>query len=231
MSHPEFDQYIMATKPPAHKSVEGVLVSCDPDRKNYGSDLEWLCAGLKNTLFVSSGGYDLIPLTLYDLQNGFLFRLMDAWQDKQLRQGYLPTLPKEYANIYDIVSGWIIRPTGIVHRLTHSSHVDTLCYLRSDFEVLNDSELQTELVYANVHPRFQRRGHTTVGLSMLIEGLKLEIPRYGFKLKRILTEVSDNNIGSIKVLGKNGFRRDHSRVVTNSPIAMGGNSIPVSLEL
>lgn len=230
MSRLEVEQLFQHDAPPIIGAVESFSISSDPERAPFNSDLAWMCAGLKNTLFNSSEGLDLIPLSKADLENGFPHRLMDAWSNKQLRKGYLPQLPDKYLPITNILKAWIDEPIGVTYRVTHSSHVDTLGFIQAEFNSPRDNDLYIDINYGNVHPARLRKGLITNALGVLIKGLQDEIPRYGFNLRKIVTNVSNRNMGSIKILRRNGFKPDYTRPITNAPIVMGGYSIPVSIE-
>lgn len=226
----EFQQHLREGKTPVLGEVSGLTIKSDPDRKLYSTDLEWLVAGLRNTIFASDNGIDLVPLSIEDIRNGLPFRFIDAWSDNSLREGYLPTTPTSYLAISEKLKNWTVQKNRVTYRTMLTNHVDTICFLNTEFDTLEDNRLQAHISYGNVHREMLGQGITSSSLRVLISGIKNEIPRYGFQLKRIVTEVSDKNTASIKVLTNNGFKRDYSREITNSPIQMGGMSIPVSLE-
>lgn len=230
MSRYEYDQILNSAKPIEVGLVEGITVKSDPERTLFGTELEWFCAGLKNTLFNSSDGYNLIPLTEYDIANGLPFRLMDAWSNKNLRKGYLPILPTTYVPITEILMSWAKERTGVTYRIMHNNHVDTLGFIQSEFTSQSPGEMEADINYGNIHRKFLNKGVISTSLGTLITGLQSESSRYGFRLKRIATRVSDRNIGSMKVLARNGFHRDASRQVLPAPVVMGGKSIPVTLD-
>ena len=230
VSRIEFEQLLKSGRKPNIGLVEAIPLNVYPHRADFSPNLQELVAVLKNTAFISRKGYDLIPLTGKDVFP-FSLRLYDAWQKEFLRSGYLQSLPRDFLPILDIAKNWKKNPESITYRLTHSTQVNTICYLHVLFNQLKDQGITAWISYGNIQPNSIRMHHMTNGLALLIHGLHREVWNCGYRLSSFMTTVSNRNTGSVRVLANNGFQIDPTRKITPSPIALGGQSYPVRLDL
>jgi RimJ/RimL family protein N-acetyltransferase len=212
------------------KPVDLMLKDTPPNRDKYPDDLSWMCACLKDTIFISPTQKHLIPISQYDIDGGLTRRLYHAWNDPVLREGYLPTLPKEYSDIAALVKSWSEAPHKVVYYFPEDHLSNPICFIHTHYTE-DENQLKIWVSGGNIRTDLQRKGHMTQAAKLLIEGLKTELPCYGYENVIAQTSVSDRNNGSMRVLEKNGFDYDPEKEIKPSPSLMGGDSFHVRLTL
>lgn len=146
-----------------------------------------------------------------------------AWQDDQLRLGYLPTLPTDIIQVHEVLNKWLKEEGQATYFIYPSNYIesDPIGYIR--VKEMLDNKLW--ITYGNVSSMEERsKGYIYSALQILIQYLTEMYQGW-----EIVTNVSDKNTASVKILQKCGF----AFLLTDdeSPIAMGGKKISAQLKL
>lgn len=153
--------------------------------------------------------------------------LVNAWRDRELRQGYLPTTPSSIVGAESVIAKWIANPSKVVYIYGPEGsflEIGWAGYLTLEI-VENRGSLVTEWTYGLFSREFSGLGYTTNAVHVVLNMVEEACFTFGCPLKIHQTSVSDRNFGSQFVLRNNEFTLTPPIIKHESPICMGGQDL------
>lgn len=150
--------------------------------------------------------------------------LTKAWQDPQLRSGYLPQTPRTFTGAQDVVNNyWLNNSNKLVYLYGQLSTFGSSFW--SGYLTLEMTGQHSEITYGVFGSDKAGQGHTTLAVDTALSGIEYAFYTFGLSIDEHRTMVSDLNTASKRVLQKNGYSLTMTEPIQQSPIAMGGSNL------